>query len=113
MTAMSSDPALLVHIAAGVERDIEFLVAQNYLTRADASGILNKLSNISANAGHNTPSQQSRASPFPTAFSAPATPGSVGRRSVPPAPAAPVQVYPKARALWAYNENGEVRRFFI
>ncbi|KAF7317020.1 Myosin IE [Mycena chlorophos] len=76
------DPALS-HIISRLESDLEFLVAQNYLTSSDVAALMQKLPSGS-NAG--------RAMPTPTR--AP---------SLPVPAAATVQ----ARALWAYNESGQ------
>jgi len=78
--------ALLTHIISQLESNIQFLVSHNYISPSDASAFFSKLPNISNNNYH----QSCTVPPAP--------------RSIPVAP----QVV-QARALWAYNENGEVR----
>lgn len=87
MDAQSS--ALLAHIISQTHSNIDFLLSQNYLSQADASAILAKLPDP-----NNT--QPTHASP-PT------------RRTVPPVAIKPAPRVVQARALWAYNENGQVR----
>lgn len=78
MTVADPQAALLAHIVAQTESNVQFLVSNNYMSAYDASGFLNKLNNIG-------PSQN-------VVLSAPAA-------------EAPTV---KARAKWAYNEHGEV-----
>ncbi|KAJ7284650.1 SH3 domain-containing protein [Mycena rebaudengoi] len=83
---MSAEAALLAHVVSQVESNVNFLVSQNYISESDASVFLAKLP---SSAGVST---VPRGMPTPT-----------------PAPrrgaAAPSVV--QARALWAYNENGQ------
>jgi hypothetical protein len=76
-----SDPqpaALLTHLLSQIRQNVDFLVAQKYMSPADASAVMAKL-------------------PSDTAVAHPA------RRNIPkPAPR-----IVQARALWAYNANGE------
>lgn len=73
-----ADP-ILTHVVAQMQGNVDFLVAQGYITPADASTIMAKL-----------PSS-----------------GTAGGRAmaVPP----PARAIVQAKALWAYNESGDVR----
>lgn len=95
LTTMSrstpSDPqaaALLAHVVSQMQQNVDFLVAQNYITQADASAIVSKLPNSSANRSVAT--------------------APLGRVGLVPPPPAPGPRTFQARALWAYNENGQV-----
>lgn len=98
--------AMLAHIVSQMQSNVEFLVSQHHISRADANQILAKLPSVDAgdavaqpprsfgNAATRTPARAT----FPSPASTPPAPG--GRRQVPAAPQA-VQ----ARAIWSYNEN--------
>lgn len=90
----SQSAALVAHIISQVESNVEFLASQNIISQADASTILSKLPNT-ANNNANVDNLASRVNSL--GVRAPAS------RPVPSAPAAN-----QARALWAYNENGQV-----
>ncbi|KDQ57039.1 hypothetical protein JAAARDRAFT_130934 [Jaapia argillacea MUCL 33604] len=80
--------ALLAHVVAQVEQNIQFLNSQNYISTVDAQIILSKLPS-------NSPSENTRA--------ATVVPPPIARRGI-PVPPGPRVV--KATALWAYNEDG-------
>jgi LAS seventeen-binding protein 1/2 len=102
-----SDPAYISHIVSQTRANVDFLQAQGYLTVEDAASIRSKLANSSlktyGNLSVNIPvsTSQSR-NPIPTYQS-----------NYPRPPQLPqlTPSYPRARALWAYNEDGRVRRF--
>jgi hypothetical protein len=86
---MPSDPqatALLTHVLSQMQHNVDFLVAQNYISSLDASAIMSKLPSAAG-------------APQATAAVAPPP-----RRNAPP----PAPRTVTARALWAYNENGQV-----
>ncbi|KAG6815815.1 hypothetical protein H0H87_011133 [Tephrocybe sp. NHM501043] len=85
---MTSESILLNHIVSQLKSNIDFLVQQNHLSRADANAFVAKL-----------PSSSSVSStPAPT-------PKNV--RAVPPAPRNQPQQQQQAKALWGYNESGQ------
>ncbi|KAF5370470.1 hypothetical protein D9615_009757 [Tricholomella constricta] len=96
---MTSDEnaVLLAHIVSQVESNVNFLVAQNHISRADANTFLAKLpANGNAPATTTvTPSLASRVR------------GMVGAAPTPPAAPPRPATTQQARALWAYNENGQ------
>ncbi|KAJ3734185.1 SH3 domain-containing protein [Lentinula guzmanii] len=94
MTAANSEAdALLTHVVSQVQRNVEFLVSQNYLAQSDASAFLSKLNNVGVGAAA-TPVMPI---PTPTSFA----------RKVPTVMSPPVMSPPvMAKAIWAYNEDG-------
>lgn len=102
MSSTPSDPqaaALLAHVLAQTRENVNFLASHNYISPADATDISRRLSN-SRNSDSLQSSMQALSVVGPTRDSAP----SPMRR---PVPAFPSRVQ-RARALWAYNENGQV-----
>ena len=105
-TAFSMSPqdpqnaALVAHIVSQIEQNVNFLAAQNYISNGDASAILSRLPNS------NQDEIVSRAADL-----------NIGTRNIPPpAMPRPTPAPPTAtlsRALWAYNENGQVFLSFI
>lgn len=93
--------ALLAHVVSQIEQNVNFLASQNYISQSDASNILTKLPNV--NGADDVNQLNSRmANLMPTPMMPTPSP-----RVVPRAPmAAPSGS--QAKALWAYNENGEV-----
>lgn len=87
--------ALLAHIVSQIEQNVNFLASQNYISNGDASAILTRLPNVDQT----------------TLTSRVANLG-IGNRNIPPppiprpVPAPPTSV--QSRAMWGYNENGEV-----
>lgn len=94
--------ALVAHIISQVESNVEFLASQSIISQADASAILSKLPNTANNNADTSIVNRLVSSATSLGIHTPkaATPAS---RPVPSAPAAN-----QGRALWAYNENGEV-----
>ena len=78
--------ALVAHIVAQIEQNVNFLASQNYISNGDASAILTRLPNANQS---EIPSTGNRPPAIPR-----------------PTPAPPTTNL--SRALWAYNENGEV-----
>jgi hypothetical protein len=92
-TTMPRDPqaaALLAHVVSQIQSNVDFLLAQNYISPSDASSIVSLLP-----AG-------TRTQPIPVGSPSPQTPT---RRGI---PAPPLAHRLQARALWAYNVNGQV-----
>lgn len=93
------------HIINRVQADIDFLVSQGALSQNDGRTISLKLS--AARSSSPTVST----TPGPAAIPAPYTPPTT---APPPAPSRvappllPRSSAPRARALWGYNENGQV-----
>jgi hypothetical protein len=87
--------ALVAHIVSQIEQNVNFLASQNYISDGDASAILTRLPNASQD------EMASRAANL-----------NIGSRNIPPpamprsTPAPPTATL--SRALWAYNENGQV-----
>lgn len=95
---MSTNP-YLAHIVGRIQDDIEFLVSQGALSHSDACFITDRLSAAKATA----PSMPTPIT-SPASLSIPSAPSA--KRWVPPPPRGSAQ--PQAKALWAYNENGQV-----
>jgi hypothetical protein len=98
-----SDSAFVSHLVSQTRANIDFLQAQGYLTKADATNIQSKLatanikaSDESANPPVSIPQPHNQVSTY---------------QPHPPQPTQPTPSYPRARALWAYNEDGRVRSF--
>jgi hypothetical protein len=92
-----SDPqaaALLAHIVSQITSNVDFLVSQNYMSQSDASIIVSKLT---TGAVVNQPASRAQVMPV-------GAPQAPHRRGMLAPPARKVQ----ARALWAYNKDGQV-----
>lgn len=87
--------ALLAHIVSQVERNVEFLASQGYITNTDASQFLSKLPR---SAVQNTTLSFPTPTPTPTPVRAPPAP-----RPTPPAAPPTAPTVPQARAIWAWN----------
>lgn len=87
--------ALVAHIVSQIEQNVNFLASQNYISDGDASAILTRLPNTNQN------ELASRVANL-----------NVGSRNIPPPPMPRSTPAPPAttlfRALWPYNENGQV-----
>ena len=87
--------ALLAHIVSQIEQNVNFLASQNYISNGDASAILTRLPNANQNE-----------------ITSHVANLNIGSHNIPPppiphsTPAPPTTTF--SRALWAYNENGEV-----
>ncbi|KAI4522939.1 SH3-domain-containing protein [Schizophyllum commune Loenen D] len=100
---MTAPDPLLAHIVSRVEADVEFLISQNYINQADASHLLQRLTQLQAGGG-----QQATTFPTPTPAST-FTPAYNTPKATPPAPAPRAAANPpaqQARAKWPYNEDG-------
>ncbi|KAI0774970.1 SH3 domain-containing protein [Trametes elegans] len=100
-----SDPqaaALLAHVLSQTQQNINFLAAHNYITPADAADVLARLSQGPRSSSDAI--SDSLASSVHNLAIAPARSPSPARRTVPPPP--PRNNTKKARAIWAYNEDG-------
>lgn len=89
--------ALLAHIVSQIEQNVNFLTSQEYISKSDASAILTRLPNVNQNVGD--------------LASRVANIGIASRNIPPPAMPRPVPTPPtgaQSRALWGYNENGQV-----
>ncbi|KAI9066124.1 SH3-domain-containing protein [Trametes sanguinea] len=100
-----SDPqaaALLAYILSQTQQNISFLASQNYISPTEAAELITRLSQSPrATADAST---DSLASSMNNLAVAPVRSPSPARRVVPPPP--PRQTTRRARALWAYNEEG-------
>ena len=97
--------ALLAHVFQQTQANVSFLAAQNYITATEASEIMSRLSTAqsrgnTAGADLAASMQNLQVAPAPVA---PVI--DTGRRNVPPPPARHTV---RAKALWAYNEDGRV-----
>ena len=98
-TTMPRDPqaaALLAHVVSQIQSNVDFLLAQNYISPSDASSIVSLLP--AGTVDQSAP----RTQPVPVGSPSPQTPT---RRGI---PAPPLAHRLQARALWAYNVNGQV-----
>ena len=102
--------ALLAHVFQQTQSNISFLASQNYISPTDASELLSRLTTAQSRANSATDRsadslqasiQNLSVSPAPV----PISPNNTGRRVPPPPPR-----YQRAKALWAYNEDGRVRQ---
>ncbi|KAI0788059.1 SH3 domain-containing protein [Fomes fomentarius] len=99
-----SDPqsaALLAHVLSQTQQNISFLAAQNYITPTDAAELLTRLSQ----APSPSPSVDNLTPAVNNLSVGPARTDSV-RRNIPPPPPSRASNVQKARAIWAYNEDG-------
>ena len=101
-----SDSAFISHLVSQTRANVDFLQAQGYLTKADATNIQSKLatanikaSDKSANPPISIPQPHNQVSTYQP------------HPPQPPQLPQPTPSYPRARALWTYNEDGRVRRF--
>ena len=111
--------AFLAHMLAQTRSNIDFLVAQGYITQREASGIGSRLRALQEEAetevevGETAHSMNERLGlEQPRAPSPPKAVLPVTRRTVPPRPpstVSPAPALPQARALWDYNADGSVR----
>ncbi len=85
-TTTTMETTLLTHIASQTASNIDFLVANGYVTQAEAAGLQRKLSSLQASS---TP-----ASVRSSTFRSP---------SLPPPAITPAPAVVRAKALWAYN----------
>jgi LAS seventeen-binding protein 1/2 len=46
MGVQDPNQALLSHVVSQTQANIDFLIAQNYISRSDAAGLLNKLGSV-------------------------------------------------------------------
>ncbi|KAI0366337.1 SH3-domain-containing protein, partial [Pilatotrama ljubarskyi] len=101
-----SDPqaaALLAHILSQTQQNISFLAAQNYISPTEAAELITRLSQRPR--ATDDASVNSLASGVNNLAVNPARSPSPARRVVPPPPPRHDNVK-RARALWAYNEDG-------
>jgi hypothetical protein len=105
--------ALLAHIVSQTRQNVEFLVAQDEISRDAGQRILAQLPNASDVALRDL-SEQTRRMTIPVPAPSPQPPIDYDRPSAPPSgpPARRNAQQPpslqQAKALWAYNENGSV-----
>ncbi|KAF9267688.1 SH3-domain-containing protein [Marasmius fiardii PR-910] len=100
MSTDTQKDALLSHVVSQIEQNVQFLISQNYISQADASSFLTKLSNVDQTT---VARSTTTAMPTPTPFARRAN----GASAAPSPPAhAPASQLPTCKALWPYNENG-------
>ena len=110
--------ALLSHIVSQTRQNVEFLIAQNEISRDAGQRILTQLPSSSDLAVRDL-SEQTRLMTIPSPSPQPTTSTEYDRPSAPPSgpPARRNAHQPpsvqQAKALWAYNENGSVKHFFV
>ena len=115
-----SDSAFVSHLVSQTRANIDFLQAQGYLSVQDAANIQAKLASATVKA----PSEKSVNMPVstlqpytPAPSHQPNPPNPPNPSNLPNPPNLPnplhlpqsTPIYPKARALWPYNEDGRVR----
>ncbi|KIM39028.1 hypothetical protein M413DRAFT_447389 [Hebeloma cylindrosporum] len=90
--------ALLAHVVAQIEQNVNFLASQNYISQTDASSILTKLPNVANN--NNTSGINGLAARVSNMMGRDhSTPGT----RAPPPPAPVRSTLPQVKALWAYS----------
>ena len=97
--------AYVEHIVSQIEQNVQFLVEQGHMSQQDAQAVLERMPSAAS-----APTSVTRAIANLSVSNASAA---AGRRGVPPppAPARSSSVpsgLPQAKAVRAYNENGEV-----
>jgi LAS seventeen-binding protein 1/2 len=112
---MPDSSALTAHIVSQTRQNVEFLMAQGEIPRSVGQDILTKLP-TAGDVSLRALSEQTRRMTIPSPpvsqpsvnYSPPLSPpsGPPARRVVPPSQ----PNIQRAKALWAYNENGSVRR---
>lgn len=108
-----SDSAFVSHLVSQTRANIDFLQTQGYLTIEDAASIQSKL----ATATIKTSEQSTeRSTNLPISTPQPHTPAPSYQPNPinspqPLQPPQPTPSYPRAKALWGYNEDGKVRNF--
>lgn len=105
VVTMANADALLSHILSQTKANIDFLISQKQISQADGRDILAKLPIADDNAIIAL-SQQTQNLAFAQSEPIPSPNNSVilSRRGVPPPPKRATHV----RALWNWNDNGEV-----
>lgn len=101
-----SDSAFVSHLVSQTRANIDFLHTQGYLTVDDAANIQSKLATATVKT-----SDKAVNLPVPAHQQHTPTPGHQPHPPNPPQPPQPTPSYPRARVLWAYNEDGRVRNF--
>lgn len=103
-----SDSAFASHLVSQTRANVEFLQTQGYLTVEDAASIRAKLADATLKTSERLTSTPASAhevhKPVPTSQVHPPRP---------PEPPQPTPSYPRAKALWAYNEDRRVRGFTV
>ncbi|KAI0350059.1 SH3-domain-containing protein [Trametes cingulata] len=94
--------ALLAHVLSQTQQNISFLASQNYISPTEAAELITRLSQ--GPRATNDSSLDSLASGVNNLAVNPARSPSPARRVIPPPP--PRHNVKRARALWAYNEDG-------
>lgn len=89
--------ALLAHVVAQIEQNVNFLASQDYISQQDASTILTKLPNVANNT--NPSGINGLAARVSDMVRNPTTPET--RSPAPPPPAR--STLPQVKALWAYS----------
>lgn len=108
--SMSTDP-YFQHIINRINADVDFLVSQGVLSQADGRTISSKLSTVHSSGAIGSPAASAQTPAMPTPYAPPPT--------APPVARTPSRVVPQparssthqARALWGYNENGQVSAY--
>jgi len=98
-----SDSPFVFHLVSQTRANIDFLQAQGYLTIEDAANIQSKLAAATVK-----PSEKSAVLPVPAPQHYTPAPSYQLHPPNPPQPPQPIPSYPRARVLWAYNEDGRV-----
>lgn len=96
-----SDSAFVAHLISQTQANVEFLHAQGYLTTEDAASIRSKLGTPAVKT-----SEKSVNLPVPTPHPYDSTPSFQPHPPHPPQPPQSTQSHPRAKAIWAYNEDG-------
>ncbi|TFY68017.1 hypothetical protein EVG20_g3718 [Dentipellis fragilis] len=97
---MPDTAALMSHIVSQTRQNVEFLMSQNEISREAGHDILRKLPSASDSSIMALSSQTARMT-IPSPSHTPAAPPEPVRSAPPPASRTT-----RAKALWAYNENG-------
>ncbi|KAL4247939.1 hypothetical protein ABKN59_008943 [Abortiporus biennis] len=108
---MSKDTLFLSHIISQTQANVSFLAAHDYLSAADASDIMSRLA-AAQTRGITSGGSAPRAADITSglqdlSISAPTSKVPKADKVPKPAPPPPAPRTQKARALWAYNENGQ------
>ncbi|CAL1715950.1 unnamed protein product [Somion occarium] len=107
--AKSSDSILLAHILSQTQANISFLAAQDIISPADASDMITRLATAQTKRSYSTDQQTNGFNALAIAPAPSHSPVAEPQAVAPPVrrniPAPPPRVQ-KAKAIWAYNDDG-------
>ena len=107
-----ADAAFLQHLLSQTQANITFLASQGYIPTTDATDMITRLATAHTKKATSPNTLASSVQSLSIAPSAP-TPAPVAEPPVRRAVPVPPPRNQKAKALWAYNEDGRVRITYL